>query len=428
MSAPVTGYAGMTHLGLVSAVAGAEKGARIVCFDRDAALVERLQKAHLPVIEPDLPRLLENNRGRIRFTSRATDLGACQLVYVAPDVPTDDAGASDLQPVDGLIAEVTPHLAKDAVLVVLSQVPPGFTRARQRAGLQLYYQVETLIFGRAVERALHPERFIVGCPDPAAPLPQALRQFLEAFGCPILPMRFESAELTKIAINCFLVSSVTTANMLAELCEGIGADWSEMVPALRLDKRIGQHAYLGAGLGIAGGNLERDLATVGRFADQVGSDASVVKAWISNSRHRKTWAARTIKRVLLADKPGALVAIWGLAYKENTHSIKNSPSLATIAELPGTRLRVHDPVVPAAAASHAKAEGSSTPLAAAKDADALMILTPWPEYRQIAAKEIAAAMRGKIVVDPYRVLDEGSAAAAGLKILTLGRSAGGAHA
>jgi UDPglucose 6-dehydrogenase len=418
--APVIGFAGMTHLGLVSAVAGAEKGARTVCFDRDAALIERLQKAELPVIEPDLPRLLEKNRGRISFTSRPEDLAECGLVYVAPDVPTDDAGASDLKPVDALIGAVTPNLANDAVLVVLSQVPPGFTRARQRPGLQLYYQVETLIFGRAVERALYPERFIVGCPDPALPLPQAFRHFLERFGCPILPMRFESAELTKIAINCFLVSSVTTSNTLAELCEGIGADWSEMVPALRLDKRIGPHAYLGAGLGIAGGNLERDLATVCGFADKVGSDAGVVKAWISNSRHRKTWAAQTIKRILLKDKPDALVAVWGLAYKENTHSVKNSPALATISQLQGVNLKTHDPVVPASMVRE--------PLEAARGADALMILTPWPQYRAIAPKEIAAAMRGKIVIDPYQVLDRDGAAAAGLQVVTLGRSIGSAHA
>src|SRR4029078_8790702 len=129
-----------------------------------------------------------------------------------------------------------------------------------------------LVFGRAVERALYPERFIVGCPDPSAPLPDAFSAFLKLFGCPMLTMRLESAELTKIAINCFLVASVSTANTLAELCEGIGADWSEMVPGLLLDKRIGQHAYLTAGLGIAGGNLERDLATVIRYADKVGSE------------------------------------------------------------------------------------------------------------------------------------------------------------
>src|SRR5262249_44268880 len=160
-------------------------------------------------------------------------LAACELVVFARDVATDDQGRSDLGPLRTLIDHATPHTRADAVLVVLSQVPPGFTRAlREQSAEQgggrprnWYYQVETLVFGRAVERALHPERFIVGCADPTAPLPPAFKNVLDAFDCPLLPMRFESAELTKIAINMCLVSSVSVANTLAELCEAIGADW-----------------------------------------------------------------------------------------------------------------------------------------------------------------------------------------------------------
>jgi UDPglucose 6-dehydrogenase len=251
-----------------------------------------------------------------------------------------------------------------------------------------------------------------------------MRRYLEAFGCPILPMRFESAELTKIAINCCLVSSISVANTLSELCEGIGAVWGEIAPALKLDRRIGQYSYLTPGLGIAGGNLERDLATVIRMSDEVGSDAGVVRAWVANSRHRRDWAARTIKRVLLEKNPEATVAVWGLAYKENTHSVKNSPSLATIAQLPGMRLVLHDPVVPASAAGHARAVGAADMMAAVTAADALMILTPWPQYKGVAPAAIAQAMRGRIVLDPYGVLDGNAARAAGLEYHTLGRSAG----
>jgi UDPglucose 6-dehydrogenase len=249
-----------------------------------------------------------------------------------------------------------------------------------------------------------------------------MRTFLEAFGCPILPMRFESAELTKIAINCCLVSSISVANTLAELCEGIGAEWAEIAPALKLDRRIGQYAYLSPGLGIAGGNLERDLATVIRMSEQVGGDAGVVRAWVANSRHRRDWAARTIKKVLLDNKPDAKVAVWGLAYKENTHSVKNSPSLATLRQLPDAQLVLHDPVVPAKAAGHAKSTGAADPLAAADGADALMILTPWPQYKSVAPAAIAKAMRGKIVLDPYGVLDARAARDAGLEYHTLGHS------
>src|ERR1019366_9349800 len=181
------------------------------------------------------------------------------FVYLAPDIATDDEGRSDDGLLRDLIDLVLPVLRKDAVLVVLSQVEPGFTRSMSvpEPGLR-YYQVETLVFGRAVERATKPERYIVGCADPSQPLHPQLKMVLDAFNCPILPMRYESAELAKVSINCCLVASVSVANTLAELCESIGADWSEIAPALKLDRRIGAYSYLAPGLGLAGGNLERD--------------------------------------------------------------------------------------------------------------------------------------------------------------------------
>jgi UDPglucose 6-dehydrogenase len=410
----------MTHLGLNSAVAAAERGFVTVCFDPDAALTGRLAVGDLPVIEPDLPELRAKNAERLAFTSKVDDLKRCDVVYVAPDVPTDDEGKSDLRGIDALLLAVQAGLRPDAILVVLSQVPPGFTRARQRPGLSLYYQVETLIFGRAIERALHPERYIVGSPDPAKPLPPALKAYLDAFGCPILTMRFESAELAKIAINCCLVSSISVANTLAELCEGIGAAWHEIAPALKLDKRIGQHAYLAPGLGVAGGNLERDLATVCRIAETIDADAGVVKAWIANSRHRRDWAWRTLRRAVLPQLPNPAIAVLGLAYKENTHSTKNSPSLAFIRRLDKFALRVFDPVVPASAASHPNVHGADSALAACAGADVLAVMTPWPAFRALDAAAIARAMRGRVLLDPYAVLDAGACGRAGLMRYTLG--------
>ena len=344
------------------------------------------------------------------------------MVYVAPDVDTDDEGVSDLSGLEALLDRVEPHVRGDAVLVILSQVPPGFTRGRRRPGRLLYYQVETLIFGQAIARALHPERFIIGCADPSQPLPEAYRVFLEAFECPLLPMRYESAELAKISINCCLVASVSVANTLAELCEGIGADWSEIAPALRLDKRIGEHAYLQPGLGVAGGNLERDLATVLRVAEQAGSDAGVVRAWIANSEHRKLAAARILEQQILTGNPDPLIAVWGLAYKEDTNSTRNSPSLATLAALPGRRFRVHDPVVSANEVNHANSEAADGPLEAIAGADVLMIMTPWRDYKEIDPAIIAEAMSGKVVIDPYRVLDPQAAEKSGLIHITLGAS------
>ena len=424
MSLPRVAYVGLTPRGICSALAAGSKGFATRGFTPDAALVAKLEAGNLPVTEPELDDLLRDNRARMSFSADAGKLRDCDLIYVAPDVPTDDKGGSDLKPLDALLALVFSKVRPDATVVILSQVPPGFTRARLRPGVNLYYQVETLVFGRAVERATKPERFIIGCADPAVPLPAAMKTYLEAFGCPLLPMRFESAELAKIAINCCLVSSISVANTLSELCEGIGAVWSEIVPALKLDRRIGQYSYLAPGLGIAGGNLERDLATVVRMGDDVGSDTSVVRAWISNSCHRRDWAVRTLRP--LVKKADTRVAILGLAYKENTHSTKNSPSLALISQIQDIAIVVHDPVVSVTAVSHPKVHATPTALECAKGADVLAIMTPWPEYKKLDPKALAAAMRGKELLDPYAVLDHTACRAAGLNVHTLGAPADGA--
>jgi UDPglucose 6-dehydrogenase len=420
VSKPVIGFAGMTHLGINSASAAAGRGFDTVCFDTDATRIAQLKSGTLPVVEPGLPELLEANKPRITYTAAAADLKRCDVVYIATDVPTDDQGQSDLSSIRALIDTVAAGLGREAILVILCQVPPGFTRSLALPKERLYYQVETLIFGRAVERAMHPERFIVGCAGPDRPLPQALHAFLSAFGCPILPMRYESAELAKIAINCCLVASVTVANTLAELCERIGADWSEIAPALKLDKRIGPHAYLAPGLGLAGGNLERDLATVLRFSEATGSEASLIESFVRNSRHRRDWALRTLHGEVLAANPKAVIGVLGLAYKENTHSTKNSPSLALIAQLKPWRLRVHDPVVPASAAGHPDVTACASALEVAQGVDALAIMTPWPAFRDLKADQLARVMAGRAVIDPYRVLDGKAVAAAGLDYFTLG--------
>jgi UDPglucose 6-dehydrogenase len=324
---------------------------------------------------------------------------------------------SDLAPVRRLL-DIVGAAAAGKTRILLSQVPPGFTRALGDSGI--YYQVETLVFGRAFERALEPERFIVGCADPALALPAAFRGFLERFGCPILPMRYESAELAKIAINCCLAASVTVANSLAELAEGVGADWSEIVPTLRLDRRIGPHAYLTPGLGLSGGNIERDLATVTRLADATGADAGAIRAMLTNSRHRKDWPLRRFGELVADQVRHPRLALWGLAYKENTHSTKNSPALAFLAGIGNVPVRAYDPWVAAEPRFHPRILQAKDPLEACRDADALAILTPWPEFRTVAPAQVAAAMKGRVVLDPYRMLDPETCRAAGLRQAVLG--------
>jgi UDPglucose 6-dehydrogenase len=421
MTSPVVGFAGMTHLGLVSSSATAARGFEVVCFDPDHTLIHRLAKQDIPIFEPGLNELIHGNGARQRFTGARGDLKACDIVYVAPDVPTDEEGRSDVSGLTALIRDVSAAMDPRAVMVVLSQVPPGYTRALGTWPLErLYYQVETLVFGQAVERALKPERIIVGCSEPAAALEARFRTVLDAFGCPILPMRYESAELAKISINCCLVGSVTVANTLAEVCEKVGADWSEIVPALKLDRRIGAYAYIAPGLGIAGGNLERDLATVQRLSEAHGTEAGLMAAWRRNSRYRRDWPLRQLHERIMSRINEPVIAILGVTYKENTHSIKNSPALALIAELVRCRLQVFDPAVRASTDWHPRMSVSDDALACCEGADALVIMTPWPQFRSLKPSDIAARLRGRVVVDPFSMLDRAAAVAAGLEHIVLG--------
>ncbi len=420
MTRPRIGYVGMTHLGVCSAVAAAERGFDVLGYDPAKGPIEALQKGQLSVVEPDLGELFQKNRERLRFTAKLPDLSGCDLVFVACDVATDDEGESDLDDVERLLAEVRPALGRDATLVLQSQVPPGFTRGHLSDREQLYYQVETLAFGQAMTRALNPERFIVGCAAPTRSLPATYRSFLESFDCPILTMRYESAELAKISINLCLVATITATNTLAEICERIGADWSEIAPALRLDRRIGKHAYLGAGLGIAGGNLERDLATLRRLAARDGTDPGLVEALLANSRHRRDWALRALHTEILSRVEKPTVAILGLAYKAETASTKNSPALGLISALQPFRLQVYDPVVQAVPSEGVDLSVAPSAIDACRGADAVAIMTPWREFQALAPEALAGVLRGRCVVDPYRVLDGTAYQRAGLDYLTLG--------
>jgi UDPglucose 6-dehydrogenase len=301
-------------------------------------------------------------------------------------------------------------------------VPPGFTRTIKWPINQLYYQVETLIFGRAIDRALNPERFIIGSSDKVRELPINYLNYLESFSCPILKMSYESAELAKISINMFLVSSVTTSNILAELCEKIGADWFEIIPALKLDKRIGPFAYLNPGLGIAGGNLERDLRTVLDFSKKYNTDANTVTSWINNSKHRKKWVWDLINELISTrqNKVKPTFAILGLTYKENTHSLKNSASIELLKKLKDYTVKVYDPAAPndfnlKNVIRVTKKEDTLN------GADFLIIMTPWEEFKSLSINEIKSRMNGNFIIDPFKILDEASLINIGFTYKTLGK-------
>ena len=417
----IVGFVGMSHLGVNSAVVAADYGHKVLGYDDNSDIIKSLNTGCTQIEEPNLEKLLRKNSDRLQFSTDKTTLSSCDLIYISSDVATDDEGQSDLTTVQNYIEICLKYKNLNAIVVVLSQVPPGFTRSYSRPHLKLFYQVETLIFGRAIERAAKPERYIVGSPQADTPLPKCYRSFLESHGNPpVIKMSYESAELAKISINCLLVSSISAANTLAELCEKIGADWNEIIPALHLDRRIGEHSYIVPGLGLAGGNLERDISTVMKLGNELGCDTQVVQSWVNNSSYRKNWCYRILENYVFPINKAPNISILGLAYKENTNSVKNSASMMCLEQIKCHRLKVFDPVVPLDLVPYAIA--CDDVYSCIDGSDVLLLMTPWPEFKTLGREDLDRFMSGKVIIDPFGCLNHLGLHQFGFQYFCLGRS------
>jgi len=399
-------FAGMSHLGIVSALGLASKGVDVVCIDHNQKLVDKLQNGQFPIIEDDLKLLFNQARDRLRFSTDWNLLSTCDLAYISQDIPTDDLGRSDTTSIDYYIKNVVESLNSKSGVVILSQVVPGFTR-KVKTSLSHYlaYQVETLVFGKAVERILFPERYIVGLIDGDSEILPAHEKVLSLFECPIFKMSYESAELAKISINLFLASSVLAANSLAQIAEKIGACWSDIESSLKLDKRIGSNAYTSPGLGISGGNIERDIRSAEILASSNNCDLSLYHAIELNSSLRKRWPVDILLSLMPNLPPRPTVAIWGLTYKSKTHSIKNSPALQNIKNLLDVcNLQISDPLVKIPADLSSKVMFNYDPLEVLRGADVLIIFNDSIEFCQVSIDDIRKLMNDRIIIDPCRVL------------------------
>tara|TARA_Y100000590_G_scaffold14377_1_gene17299 strand:- start:15497 stop:16765 length:1269 start_codon:yes stop_codon:yes gene_type:complete len=413
------GFAGLTHLGLVSSTIAASKGFSVVCYHNDKKKIDELKKGKTVIEEPGLKNLLHQNKNKIIFSADENKLSNCRIIYISLDVETDKFGNSDLSKVKKIINKVKKIAKKDSILVILSQVPPGFTRKVKWNKDKLFYQVETLVFGDAIKRSLYPERIIVGCSN-SKKINKNFKKYLKSYNSPILAMKYESAELTKMSINAFLSSSITTTNTLSEICEKIDADWSEIKPALTTDKRIGKYAYTDPGLGISGGNLERDLNGLIKIGKKNKTDFKVIKTWISNSTYRKKWIWDKLNELILKKTKKPKISILGLAYKENTNSIKNAPSIFLLKKLKGYNVQAYDPCIKKRDIKY-KINFTNNSIQTLKNSDVLLILTPWKEFKFLTPKVLIKNMKKKIVIDPFRVLNGNLLMRSGFIYASLGK-------
>jgi UDPglucose 6-dehydrogenase len=395
--------AGLWHLGTVTAAALASVGHEVTAHDADPAVVANLTAGRPPLFEPGLQELVADGlaSGRLRPVADAADaVRDATVVWVAYDTPVDAEDVADVDHVLDRVRALLPLLDDGTVVLLSSQLPVGST-ARLRAdappGIAFAYSPENLRLGKAIEVFLEPDRVVVGTDDAHARA--VVGALLEPITDRVEWMGVESAEMTKHALNAFLATSVTFINEVAALCERVGADAAAVSRALKSEHRIGPRAYLGPGGAFAGGTLARDVRALTTIGDAHALPTPLLHGvWESNAAHRG-WSRRTIGSLLGME--GKTIAVWGLTYKPGTDTLRRSASVELCTDLlaAGATVRAHDPAVTALPSGVAAATLVDDPLAAATGADALVIATEWPAYRELDAGRIPEVLGGDLVVD-----------------------------
>ena len=412
------GFVGMSHLGLNYLAATSEKGFSVIGFDNDKDKIHKIKKRTLDLSEPNLWNLINKNSNKIIFSDNFKNLKSCDLVFISQDIETDKKGKAKLIKLKKLINTAILNISKNAILIILSQVKPGFMRKIKFDKSRLYYQVETLVFGKAIERAINPERIIVGLFKTNSNIKSKYFSYLKKFSCPILKMKYESAELTKISINILLASTITSTNLLAEVCEKVSADWQEVVPALQLDERIGKKSYLKPGLGISGGNIERDIFSVREIVKNNDRPTSIINAFEKNSDYMKSWVYRVLNKNRILNK-NSNICILGLSYKENTDSTKNSPTISLLKKIKNNPIKIYDPKA-ILKDNYKNCLQVKNMLSAIKNTNLIILMTPWSEFKNVN-KYFNFIKKKSVIIDPYRVIDFKYLKKRSFEYFTLGR-------
>jgi UDPglucose 6-dehydrogenase len=421
------GVLGAGWVGLVTAACFAELGHRVVVRDIVPERIDTLTAGEVPIHEEGLADLLDRNRDRLRFTLDIGDvLETAGIVFVCVGTPPLPSGDPDLSAVWQVVDELA-GLEDRLVLVMRSTVPVRtgeYVRARLDArGLVHVGYVsnpEFLAEGTAVANFTHPDRIVVGAFVDADR--DRVARLFEPLGAPIVRTDIASAEMIKLASNAALVTRISFINEIANVCELVGADVEEVARGVGLDHRLGPH-FLRAGIGYGGSCFPKDASALKQIAANSGYHFQLLTAVIEVNELQKR---RVIQKLQahLGPLRGRRVALLGLAFKPHTNDMRGSPSLVLAARLmtEGAIVRAWDPVaLEEAQGLLVGVEFSDSVLEAIEDADAAVVVTEWPELRNLASPEVQQAMRTPLIVDGRNLLDPATVRAAGFAYESVGR-------
>jgi len=415
---------GLWHLGSVTAACCA-RHFDVTGLDFDEAVVSGLNQGQAPLREPGLNDLLGAGLAakRLRFASDV--MAACanaDVLWVCYDTPVNDDDESDTAYVMERLRQVLPHLANGALVLISSQLPVGTCAGLERQFPQLHFACspENLRLGRALDAFEKADRVVVGIRDDAKrPL---LEQLFKPFTPQVLFMRTESAEMVKHALNSFLAVSISFINEIARLCEHTGADAREVSAGLKSDLRIGPKAYLGPGGPFSGGTLARDVVTLTKLAAERHEAVSLIPAIKQSNDQHRGWAFGKLQ-TRLGDLRGKTVAVLGLVYTPNTDTLRRSAAIELCQRLlaVGARVQAFDPALKSLQPELAAIRLAPDLAGALKSADAAVVCTEWPVFREAPWAELIPLLRLPVIVDVNRFLDTQLKALPGVEHIYVGR-------
>ena len=412
-------------MGLVSGTCFADTGVNVTCVDVDAEKIERLQKGEIPIYEPGLDELVKKNvaAGRLKFTTDlASILNEQEIVFSAVGTPPDEDGSADLKYVLQVARTIGQNMNKYLVIVTKSTVPVGTAKKvrqtieeeLQKRGMDVPFDVasnpEFLKEGNAIKDFMSPDRVVVGVESEKAK--KALTRLYKPFlinNFRVIFMDIPSAEMTKYAANSMLATRISFMNDIANLCERVGADVNMVRAGIGSDTRIGRK-FLYAGCGYGGSCFPKDVKALIKTADQNGYSMEVLKAVERVNEKQKSVLYEKLVRAFDGETlEGKTIAMWGLSFKPETDDMRESTALVMISKLleAGCKVRAYDPIAMNECKRRVgdKITYCRDMYDAVLDADALLLLTEWKEFRLPTWGVIKKAMRRPLVIDGRNIFD-----------------------
>jgi len=412
---------GAGYVGLVSGACFAEFGAHVTCVDKSPERIAALERGQIPIYEPGLDALVASNvrEGRLRFSLELAEaVAAADLVFIAVGTPSRRGdGHADMQYVYAAAEELAAHLAGYTVIVDKSTVPVGTAREVARiirktnpeADFDVASNPEFLREGSAIGDFMRPDRVVLGVESERAE--QRLRELyrpLNLIEAPLLITDLESAELIKYASNAFLATKISFINEISRLCESTGADVNAVAKGMGMDRRIGKK-FLHAGPGYGGSCFPKDTLALIRMAQEHGASSRIVEAVVEVNAAQKARMVAKIRSALGGSEADKRIAVLGLTFKPETDDMRDAPALAILPALidKGADIRAHDQqgVREARSLLPARISYADSIEEAVRDADALVLLTEWNQYRGLDIARVRELMRGRVFIDLRNVYE-----------------------